>query len=198
MIIRHEQLPGLMFEVYTDEDARLAERRIEEKLELLRTGQFGIPAVKPKQKAAKAPSPRPSRNSDPLPSSFDVKKVLGTLARILWSYDITALRTIKVERTRRKVVEAKLSGHSFNKVESRWAKAAEAAGGTLEDLVFIDRVHEGMLRKTWFSAGPMLVAIPDEALKHLEAELKKKEEKKKKEEEAKQKRSSTKQAEVAI
>lgn len=173
MIIRHEQFPGLMYEVFNDEEARMAQRLLDEKL---RACQSRIPQIKTKQKTARASSPRPSRNSAQVPASFDVKKVLGPLARILWSYDITALRTIKVERTRRKVVEAKLSGHSFNKVEPRWAKAAEAAGGTLEDLVLIDKVNEGMLRKTWFSEGPMLAAISDEDLERLEVELKQKEE----------------------
>lgn len=178
MIIRSRKLPDMEFEVFTDFEVSLAHRAI---LEMTRGAgtSSSTPSGTSSAPLTGGETAEPAPGTECTPASAteipNLKNVLSILAQILWSYDIAALRTVRLGRTRRKVIEEQLAGHSFNKFEPRLKKAAEAAEIKMEDLLVIEKLSEGLARETWFAAGPVLMAISVEMLEQLEAQLKSKE-----------------------
>lgn len=185
MIVRNKKVPDYEIEATTHDDILVAYRALEEVAKLHKgasaqvlkgnqaNGSLALPAageastLPPESESAPTLGPR---------SRMTLKKALSVMTSVLWSYDVAVLRKIKAERMRRKDIEEMLSGHSFNKCEPRWAKVAKQAGGEPKDFVDTDKLGEGMGKETWYVAGPMLAAIPDEDLERLETELKQKEE----------------------
>lgn len=174
MIIRSKKPPFVEFEVFTDEEISKAYRAIHE--------AHGLPWGKAMDEnryftgAVKTVPVRRNRNSPPVEIDHQkLKSVLATLADICWSYDIAALQVIHQGRTRRKVIEKYLAGHSFNKFEPRIARVAVALGTDLSALLAIEKLGDGLTRETWFSAGPLLAAVPVNDLTRLEVELRQKE-----------------------
>ena len=185
MIVRNKKVPDYEIEATTHDDILVAYRALEEVAKLQKRGPAQV--LKGNQAdatlafpvAGEASSLPPESKNTPTPGSrkkMTVKTVLPIMSDLLWSYDVALLRKIKAERMRRKGIQEMLSGHSFNKCEPRWAKVAKQAGGEPKDFVDTDKLGEGMGKETWYVAGPMLAAIPDEDLERLELELKQKEE----------------------